>query len=161
MRALLLYSAILLTVFSSCRKDANDIMDFTDDPSYADPYGTWKLISKENHVTNEVIYKDLNDVQGFCTFIRPCDIVLVFSRVNSDNKIAGHTITNTVSGGFSFERFTRAFAVNGFGGTKVGEPEWSDHIWDNMYLLQSFKVNSQYLRLYFDNGDQSLTFERQ
>jgi hypothetical protein len=65
-----------------------------------------------------------------------------------------------MAGAFSFDATARRFTTLGFGGTKLGEPRWSDAVWDNMYNIESFSVNNQHLRLYFDAKKQSLTFAR-
>lgn len=157
MRALLLYITLSLVLISSCRKDS--IPNFQDDGS-GNLYGTWKLVSKENYVTNQVSYKDPNDVQPYCNSSRPCDIIFTLAPGSAKDILNGHTITNVVSGQFTFSRATRQFEISTFGGTKVGEPFWSYNVWDNMYLIETYKVNNTQLRLYFDNGRQSLTFER-
>jgi hypothetical protein len=159
MRKPLLYTAVLLTVFCSCKKDS--ILSFQDDPSITSVYGTWKLISRENYYTNEVFYKQTADVQGYCNSSRACDIILTFSKINSENKISGHTITNEVYGEFTFDQAMRHFNIVEFGGTKIGEPMWSDNIWKNINHIESYKINGQFLRLYLDNKPESLTFERQ
>jgi hypothetical protein len=137
----------------SCSRDT--------DPSSVSIYGKWMLVSRENYSTSQVFYKDPNDVQGYCGAFIPCEVIITLAKVNGTNTLTGHTITNQVSGGFSFNPETREITIDGFGGTKVAEPDWSDNMWDNMPLIESYDVNSQFLRLYFDNKNQSLTFSRQ
>jgi hypothetical protein len=158
MARLILFIAAGLFLFS-CNKEKR-LENFKDDPTILTVYGTWKLISRENYTTGEVIYKDPSVVQQ-CGSRTKCDIILNFVKASSGDSLYGHTIMNEVSGLFSFDAATRRFTTASFGGTKVGEPGWSDHIWDNMYRIQNFRINRYYLRLYFNNDTESLTFERQ
>lgn len=152
--------AILLAVISaSCTKDAS-IQYFQDDASINTVYGTWKLVSRENYATGEVFYKDQNDVQPYCNNAASCDIILTFLRNNLTDSLTGHTITNQVSGIFTFNPSLRQFSITSFGGTKVGEPRWSDNIWDNAHDIGKYKVTNQYLRLYMNSKQESLTFQR-
>jgi hypothetical protein len=152
---------ILYAALASCTKSASKgIQPVEDDLSMRTPHGTWRLVSSENFSTEEAFYKDPSDVNPYCKAGRPCDIILTFSGTDSTGSIVGHTITNEMSGAFSFDATSRRFTTLGFGGTKLGEPRWSDAVWDNMYNIESFSVNNQHLRLYFDAKKQSLTFAR-
>ena len=159
MRKPFLYIAIVLIIISgSCTKES--IQYFQDDTSLDAPYGSWKLVSRENYATNQVFYKDQNDVQRYCNNPAGCDIILTFSRSNTANVISGHTITNEVYGDFTFAADLRQITITSFGGTKVGEPAWSDNIWDNILDIGKYKINGQYLRLYMNSKQESLTFQR-
>jgi hypothetical protein len=149
------FLTLLLVVILSCNKDS--IPDFNDDPAVENVYGTWRLVSRENYTTNQVFYKP-SSVQSYCTTTRPCDVIFTLSKGTSKDILDGHTIVNSVSGAFTFDPVTKKFNVSSFGGTKIGEPDWSDNVWDNMYSIETYKVNSTQLRLYF--GNESLTFER-
>jgi hypothetical protein len=159
MRKTFLFIIILAATFGSCTKES--IRYFQDDTTLSTPYGTWKLISRENYATNQVFYKEQSDVQGYCNNPASCDIILTFSRVNSADIITGHTITNTVTGDFTFNPGLRQLNILSFGGTKVGEPRWSYNIWDNIYDVGKYKVNNEYLRLYLNSKQESLTFKRE
>ena len=161
--------AFCVLFFAACEKEPrnNPLSEETapavvdDNPSIADPYGTWKFVSRENFSTNEVFYKDA-DVSRWCNGgTRPCDVILTFAKGDTADIISGHTITNIMGGAFLFDPATRRFTTLSFGGTKVGEPRWSQLLWDNMYQIEQYSVNQRYLRLFFDAGQQSLTFERQ
>jgi hypothetical protein len=152
---------ILCAALASCTKNTSKgIQPVEDDLSLKTPFGTWRLVSREEFSTGNVFYKEPSDVNRYCQGSRRCDIILTFSGVDSTGAIVGHTITNEMSGAFSFNATSRRFTTLGFGGTKLGEPRWSHAVWDNMYKIESFSVNKQYLRLYFDSKKQSLTFAR-
>lgn len=85
----------------ACRKD-NSLTNFKDDTSITNPYGSWKLLSKEDYSTNAVIYKD-QEVNSYCSNRTPCDVILNFNRINTTDSITGHTITNEISGSFSYD----------------------------------------------------------
>lgn len=151
-----------MLLFISCSKDEiNNPRDIVDDPSINTIYGNWKLVSRENYLTNEVFYKNPDNTGNFCNGRNECDVVLTLAKINITDSIEGHTISNIVFGSFSFNPANRTFTTIEFGGTKVGEPDWADNVWNNMYLIESYAVNDGYLRLYFNNKHQSITFEKE
>jgi hypothetical protein len=151
---------LFFLVLAGCSKDES-IRDLTDDSSVSSPYGTWKLVSRENYATNQVFFKEPGDVQPYCNTGSSCDIVLTLSRGTATDLISGHTITNTIGGNFNFDPSVRQINILSFGGTKLGEPHWSDNIWNNIYDVGRYKVNTKFLRLYLNSRQESLTFERQ
>jgi hypothetical protein len=159
MKKAFLYIILLLLTICSCRKES--ILEFGNDPSITAIYGTWKLVSRENYATNQVFYKESADIQPYCNGAMSCDVILTLERVNAKDKISGHTITNEIFGEFTFDQVMHRINIAEFGGTKLGEPAWSDNIWKNIYEVKSYKINGQYLRLYMANKPESLTFERQ
>jgi hypothetical protein len=135
----------------SCSRDT--------DPSNGSIYGKWTLVSRENYSTNQVFYKDPNAVQAYCRSINPCDVIITLAKVNGTDTLTGHTITNELSGRFSFEEDSRAIHFYRLAITEVFDPQWSDNI-RYLTMVNSYSFDGQFLHLYFDNKNQSLTFRR-
>ena len=150
-----------LTFLACTKEDIGRPIEVKDNLAIQTVYGTWKLISREDYRTNQAFYKDFSDAQGYCNGLRSCDILLMFYKIDATDSITGHTINIEVFGSFSFDQQTRTFHTLEFGGTKMGEPHWADNVWNYIYLIESYAVNEHYLRLYFNNKHQSLTFRKQ
>ena len=161
MKITFLVLTCFLFSFSCSKENTDKSLTIKDDLTIKTVYGRWKLLSKDNLVTNKSIYKTPDQIESFCNTRRICDIILTFSGSAANDTITGHTITNEIFGSFSFNPAVRTFKTIEFGGTKVGEPKWADHVWDNMYRIEAFAVNQKYLRLFFNSKTESLTFQKQ
>jgi hypothetical protein len=154
-----LFLALLSLLLFACNKSGGPII-IKDDTAIKDVYGSWRLVSRENYTTGEVFYKDAQ-VQRYCRTTNQCDVIINLSKGNPTDIITGHTITNVISGSFRFDAVSRTFTTLEFGGTKVGEPSWGDNLWNNMHSIRKYSVNPRYLRLFFNDDKQSLTFARE
>lgn len=106
--------------------------------------GTWRLDYFRNTTTG-AIDKDPG--------IKGKSVVFTFSDDHQTGTIKGHTFVNSVSGTYTLGGGC-SFKVTGFGGSKVGEPEWSRKAW---LPADSSGVNGSYL---VTDGELVLSFER-
>ena len=158
MHTRLALSFLSLLMFA-CSKSGGPLV-VTDDIGITDVYGSWRLVSRENYTTGEVFYKDAQ-AQSYCGTTNHCEVVINLAMGNPTDIITGHTITNIIYGSFRFDAVSRTFTTLEFGGTKVGEPSWGDNLWNNMHSIRKYSVNPRYLRLFFNDDKQSLTFARE
>lgn len=142
MKLLLLIGTILITV--SCEKSQLNY-NFNDDPSIKSIYGTWVVVSYENYAKMAVVRK--NDVESW----NGMDVVLTFSI----DSLYGRNTTNTVSGNFTLSG--RTIKIIRYGGTKIGQPEWGNMFSDVVYIFESFKINENQLKFFFNDNKSSVT----
>lgn len=115
--------------------------------------GTWRLDYFLNTVTNATD-KDPG--------ISGKSVVFTFSDDQKSGTIAGHTFVNTVSGAYTLGP-NCTFKITSFGGSKVGEPEWSRKAWlpsDSTGSKGSYHVQSDKLILKFDQNPEQLVFKK-
>ncbi|PSL29508.1 hypothetical protein CLV60_105350 [Dyadobacter jiangsuensis] len=115
--------------------------------------GTWRLDYFQNTVTNATD-KDPG--------ISGKSVVFTFSDDQKSGTIAGHTFVNTVSGAYTLGP-NCTFKITSFGGSKVGEPEWSRKAWlpsDSTGSKGSYHVQSDKLILKFDQNPEQLVFKK-
>lgn len=116
--------------------------------------GTWRLDYFQNTVTNATD-KDPG--------ISGKSVVFTFSDDQKSGTIAGHTFVNTVSGAYSLGP-NCTFKITSFGGSKMGEPEWSRKAWlpsDSTGSKGSYHVQSDKLILKFDQNPEQLVFKKE
>jgi heat shock protein HslJ len=142
---LLLIGTILITV--SCKKNQLNI-NFEDDPSIQNINGTWVVVSYENYAKMPVVMK--NDVDSW----NGMDVVLTFSI----DSLYGRNTTNTISGNFTLSG--RTIQIIRYGGTKIGQPTWGNMFSDVVHTFESFKINENQLKFYFDDNRSSVTLIR-
>jgi hypothetical protein len=86
-------------------------------------------------------------------------VIYTFTDNGKEGKIEGKTFSNTVSGTYTLEDFC-TYKIKEFGGTKVGEPEWSSRAWLVSGTSERYqRVNNQ-LVLYRNNGTVAMIFKK-
>jgi len=140
----LLFGIIIISV--SCEKTQVD-RNFDDDLSIKNIDGTWVVISYED-VKNPITSK--NDVESW----NGMDVILTFAK----DSLYGKNTTNTVMGNYTLEN--RTIHIIRYGGTKIGQPAWGNMFSDAVHKLDSFKINSNQLRFYFNDNKNNVTLRR-
>jgi hypothetical protein len=115
--------------------------------------GTWRLDYFENTTTGAVDTDP--EINGK-------SVVFSFSDDKKNGTIAGHTFVNTISGAYTLGA-NCTFKITSFGGSKVGEPEWSRKAWlpsDSTGATGSYQVQSDKLILKFDQNPEQLVFKK-
>jgi hypothetical protein len=140
----LLMGIIVISV--SCEKDQVN-RNFDDDLSIQNFKGTWVVVSYEDFVKNSVIKKDNVDSWN------GMDVILTFTT----DSLYGKNTTNSVTGNFFLS--DRNIHVIRYGGTKRGQPEWGNMFSDVVYNLESYKINENQLRFFYNDNKNSVTFE--
>jgi hypothetical protein len=146
MKKLFFLMVIILTTVS-CEKDKFN-KDFTDNQSIQNLSGTWKIVSYEDLDKNTEIFKsDVDSWNGL-------DVILTFTL----DSLYGRNTTNTVYGNFTIT--DRNIHILTYGGTKIMQPEWGSLFSSVVYNLESFKVNQNQLRFFYNKGKNSITLDR-
>jgi len=146
MKKILLIIGIAIIIFS-CEKDMIK-MNFEDDQSVSDINGTWIVVSYEDFMNNTVVKKsDVDSWNGL-------DVILTFTT----DSLYGRNTTNSVSGNFILSE--RTIQITSYGGTKIGQPEWGNMFSDIVHDLESYMINKNQLRFYFNNSKNSVTLEK-
>ena len=137
-----------MTIFFNCSKNEFDVNDFNDDSSITTLNGTWKVISFEDFKSNELEIKTSENSWDY-------DIIISFNDSINPHKIYGRITTNSVNGEFEYVG-ERKFLIDRMGTTFVGEPEWGEKF-RNAISDGAFKINSERLRIYYNNKRKSVT----
>lgn len=150
---LILIGFVLLGILG-CSRDEFDINDFRDDTSIQTIRGTWKVISFEDFRSDKVEFKTEENSWGY-------DIIVTFDDSVSPHEVWGRNTTNSINGEFEHVG-DRQFQILRLGTTFVNQPEWGDKfsaaITDEHVR---FKINSEHLRIYYDNNKKSLTLTKE
>ena len=137
----------------SCSSDDIDISVFNDNPSMT-LNGTWKVLSFEDFMTNTTEFKTQENSWGL-------DIIVTFNDHMNPKLFSGKVTTNSATGEFEYVG-QRQFKLSRYGTTFVGQPIWADKfssaIFDGDVI---FRVNSEKLRIYYDNKTKSVTLTRE
>jgi hypothetical protein len=115
--------------------------------------GTWRLDYFENTATGRVDADP--EISGK-------SVVFSFSDDQKNGTISGHTFVNTISGAYTLGA-NCTFKITSFGGSKVGEPEWSRKAWfpsDSTGGKGSYHITSDKLILKFDQNPEQLIFKK-
>lgn len=115
--------------------------------------GTWRLDYIQNTATGAM---DADPK------ISDKSVVFSFSDDQKNGTISGHTFVNTISGAYTLGA-NCTFKITSFGGSKVGEPEWSRKAWlpsDSTGGKGSYHVQSDKLILKFDQNPEQLVFKK-
>lgn len=115
--------------------------------------GTWRLDYIQNTATGAM---DADPK------ISDKSVVFSFSDDQKNGTISGHTFVNTISGAYTLGA-NCTFKIISFGGSKVGEPEWSRKAWlpsDSTGGKGSYHVQSDKLILKFDQNPEQLVFKK-
>lgn len=113
--------------------------------------GTWRLSGYRNASTGAL--ESDPDPRGK-------GVVFTFNDNEKAGSIEGHTLVNTISGTYEIMENCR-IKISAFGGTKVGEPAWSNRAWlvsDSIYHYQRINDN---LTIYRNNGSEAMIFDKQ
>jgi heat shock protein HslJ len=103
------------------------------------------VVSYEDFVDNTVIKKsDVDSWNGM-------DVILTFTT----DSLYGMNTTNTVTGNFTLS--DRTIHIIRYGGTKIGQPEWGNMFSDVVHNLESFKINADQLRFFYNGNKNSVT----
>jgi hypothetical protein len=160
MRNLILLWTYIIIALIGCKNDPlnNDLknnksklndyiskLNFKDDSSIININGSWKVLSYADYKINSVTLK--SDVQSL-----GMDVILTFNNdslygINTRNEIQGNY---TLSG--------RNIHIIRYGGTKVGQPVWGNMFSDVVFKFESFEIDKNYLRIYYNNLNNSVTF---
>jgi hypothetical protein len=136
----------IIAISVSCEKSQVD-RNFDDDSSINNIDGTWVVISYED-VKNPITRKyDVESWNGM-------DVILTFAK----DSLYGRNTTNSVMGNYTLEN--RTVHVIRYGGTKIGQPAWGNMFSDAVHKLDSFKINSNQLRFYYNDNKNSVTLSR-
>jgi hypothetical protein len=146
----------LLCVFSlaslSCRKSTSDINPLV--------FGKWKMVAVDNLKTGATIIKDSADVNRYCRNRLECDVVLEIRKINNRVMVAGHTIMNTLNGELALGRNNTIDFISVFI-TQAGDPEWSDQLIGNLYLIETYEASPGILSFYSADRTLAIRFVRQ
>ena len=140
-RIFLLFGIIIISV--SCEKTQFE-RNFDDDPSIKSIDGTWVVYSYES-LKNPITRK--NDVESW----NGLDVILTFEK----DSLYGRNTTNHVMGNYTLNN--RFIHVIRYGGTKIGQPAWGNMFSDAVHKLDSFKINSNQLRFFYNDNRNSVT----
>ncbi|GGN08475.1 hypothetical protein GCM10010967_50170 [Dyadobacter beijingensis] len=115
--------------------------------------GTWKLEQFQN-ISTGTSDPDPN-VEGK-------SVIYTFDDDQREGSITGHTFVNTVMGSYTLGAGC-TIKVNGFGGSKVGEPEWSRKAWfpSDSAALGNYSVVKDKLVIRFGQSPEQLVFKKQ
>ena len=87
-------------------------------------------------------------------------VVFTFKDNEKMGTLQGHTYMNTVSGTYELMEYCR-IKMQSFGGTKVGEPAWSNRAWlasDTIFYYERIENN---LTIYRNAGKEGMIFKKQ
>ncbi|OJV18572.1 MAG: hypothetical protein BGO21_23865 [Dyadobacter sp. 50-39] len=115
--------------------------------------GTWRLDYFQNTATGAIDTDP--EISGK-------SVVFTFSDDQKKGTISGNTFVNTVSGAYTLGG-NCTFKITSFGGSKVGEPEWSRKAWlpsDSTGGKGSYHIQSNKLILKFDQNPEQLVFKK-
>ncbi|MPR34321.1 META domain-containing protein [Salmonirosea aquatica] len=88
-------------------------------------------------------------------------VVLTFTEEGNAVRFEGHTVANTVSGGYQKSDSCR-LEQGTFGGTKVAEPtEFSSRAWVAMNGAEAYGRTTDNLFIYFNSKSEVMIFDRQ
>jgi len=143
---------LVLLVPGACTPDA--VTCFEDlsagETAAADLEGTWKVVVYEDVRNQTRIVKDsANSLGGL-------DVMLTFAG----DRISGKNTTNEVSGTFS-SAGPGKITIHAFGGTEINEPEWGRLFTRAVHQFNAFTVRNQFLTFYYNNGQNTVTLEKQ
>jgi hypothetical protein len=110
--------------------------------------GTWRLEAYENQTTGIAENDSQTEGKG---------VVFTFTDDEKQGTIEGHTFVNTINGTYKLDK-NCGFKVVSFGGTKVGEPEWSSKAWLPSGKSGYYQIVGSKLVIYFDGSEERLRF---
>ena len=111
--------------------------------------GTWKL---EAYLTSGILESKPANVDK--------DVIFTLKDDEKTGTIAGNTFVNTVEGNYDLLGDCR-IRVKSFGGTKVGEPAWSEKAWlvsGTEYYYERFEGT---LKIHRNQGKETMIFKKE
>ncbi|MCG8698229.1 MAG: META domain-containing protein [Bacteroidales bacterium] len=111
--------------------------------------GIWKLEAYKNIDGSDIVSPEADTLRH---------IILYFNDENDSGSISGHTVANTVFGGYTLPG-NDAIDVYQFGGSKVREPDWGSRIWEAMPKADSYFNDSDVMKIFYDNKTKYMLFE--
>jgi hypothetical protein len=146
----------VLAIVSACEKD-NSIKDVLDDESINTLAGTWKVISYDDVANNTQIIKNADNTwpdnnNG--------DVIITFKDTVPTGQFHGITVTNEVYGNYTLSN-PRKIHIENFWGTKMNQPDWADLFWEGIRKSEEYSVNSKQLRIFYNSGKNSITFDKE
>jgi hypothetical protein len=112
--------------------------------------GTWRLEAYENQTTGIAENDPQPESKG---------VVFTFADDEKQGTIEGHTFANTINGTYTLDNHC-AFKLVSFGGTKVGEPEWSSKAWLPSGKSGYYQIVGSKLVIYFNGSEERLRFKK-
>jgi hypothetical protein len=148
---------ILLAVLFGCTEDFPAINDGI--PSRRDNVST-SVGSKDglNGSWIVIAYEDLES--GFKTLKNSenswggMDVTIKIK----DNTFCGTNTSNSVGGWFTVTG--QSFKLESYGGSKVGQPLWGNLFSDNIFIIESFMIKDNILRLYYNQNRNAIVLQR-
>lgn len=115
--------------------------------------GTWRLEEFQNISTGATDPDPNIDGKG---------IVYTFDDDQQQGTISGHTFVNTVMGAYTLSGGC-TIRIKSFGGTKIGEPEWSRKAWfpSDSATSGNYSVIKDKLVIRFGNSTEQFVFRKQ
>lgn len=147
---------LILSSLIGCVKDQFSFKDenntnhrtHTDNfPSDNNVLGSWVVMFYEDLENGTIIYK--SEVESM-----DLDVKLKFM---DDSTFCGFNTTNEIAGHYTQQ--DSIIHIDGYGGSKVGQPEWGNMFSDIVEArsIGSFKRSSSQLKLYYNNHKNCIT----
>lgn len=142
---------LVLLVPAACTPDAVTCFEdiSADDNANTRLAGTWKVIAYEDLANNTRTVKDAANSQGL-------DVILTFEG----DRISGKNTTNQVNGKFSYTG-SREISIKEYGGTEIAEPQWGQMFHEAIFKFKAFTINDNTLTFFYNNGQNTVTLEKQ
>lgn len=150
-----LFIILLCSYFYGCGDTRfNDSNRFKDDSRIQTVNGSWRVISFEDFVLEEIEFPNQTNSRGL-------DIVVTFNDLITPYDLSGQNTTNTIQGNFDYIS-PRQVKIVTLASTRVAQPEWGDKFSDAM-LNESFEfiISESRLRFYYNDRKNSITFAKQ
>ncbi len=111
--------------------------------------GTWQLEGYRDRINNNLNEIPANDGRN---------VVYTFQDDGQKGTISGTTYSNTVGGSYELVGSSKLNVTN-FGGSKVGEPEWSGKAWfrQGEYL---YEIRDNSLSIYRETDSEKIIFRK-
>ncbi len=143
-----LFLLALLVPVACSQNELGDLEQNTNADAALD--GTWKVIAYEDLTSNTRIVKDnVNSGGGL-------DVVLTFTG----DRITGKNTTNQVSMTISYPA-PEELKITEYHTSEVNQPLWGNLFNAAARELKEFEVNDTRLRVYYNNGNNAVLFEKQ
>lgn len=115
--------------------------------------GTWRLDHFQNTSTGAI-----DPDPG----IEGKSVVYTFQDDAKEGTITGHTFVNTISGNYTLGPEC-SIKITSFGGSKVGEPEWSEKAWfpSDSAAAGFYRASTDKLVIRFDKNPEQLVFKKE
>ncbi|MCF0071684.1 hypothetical protein LZD49_14490 [Dyadobacter sp. CY261] len=146
--------AVLIALTAFDCENGRDCCDLGPCSQMGSLSGTWRLDYFQNTATGAVDTDP--EVSGK-------SVVFTFTDDTKEGTITGHTFVNTVTGNYVLGQGC-TFRIVSFGGSKVGEPEWSRKAWfpsDSTGGKGNYHVTSNKLILKFDQNPEQFVFRKE